>query len=78
MNVLISVIIIGFEETNHTVNESMAKLEVYVSVISPPPGVEFFATIVLGIQSVAITASKYDNIIIIMNKPVYNNVLMVI
>ena len=35
-------------------------LQVNVSVTSPPPGVELFATIDLGIQSVAITASKYD------------------
>ena len=53
-----SVIVIGFEETNYTVNESVGALEVYVSVINPPPSWELFATINLGIQSVAITASK--------------------
>ena len=62
VDVLISGIIIGFEETNYTVIESVGELEAYVSVVSPPPGVELFATIVLGIQSVAITASKYDDI----------------
>ena len=41
-------------------------LQVNVSVTSPPPGVELLPTIDLGIQSVAITASKYDI------KPVYN------
>ena len=60
VDVFISAIIIGFEETNYTVNESVGALEVYVSVISPPPGVTLFASINLGIQSVAITASKYD------------------
>ena len=41
-------------------NESVGMLDVYVSVISPPPDVELFATIDIGIQSVARTASKYD------------------
>ena len=58
--VLISAIIIGFEETNYAVNESVGMLQVYVSVISPPPDVELFATVVIGIQSVARTASKYN------------------
>ena len=39
--------------------ESVGTLEVYVSVICPPSGVELFVTVDLGIQSVAITASKY-------------------
>ena len=38
----------------------MGILQVNVSVINPPPDVELFATIDLGIQSLAITASKYD------------------
>ena len=54
-------VIIGFEETNYTVNESVGTLEVYVSVISHPLGVELIAAIELGIQSVASTACKYDN-----------------
>ena len=59
VDVLISAIIIGFEETNYTVSESVGTLEVYVSVTSPPSDVELFATIRLGIQSVPRTASKY-------------------
>ena len=43
-------------------------LQVNVSVTNPPFGVELFATIDLGIQSVAINASKYD--VVITNKPV--------
>ena len=45
-------------ETSYTVNELVSMLQVNVSVTSPPPGVELSATIYLGIQSVAITASK--------------------
>ena len=60
VDILVSAIIIGFEETKYTVNESIGMLKVYVSVILPPSGVKLFATVDLGIQSVAITASKYD------------------
>ena len=45
-------------ETSYTVNESVSMLLVNVSVTSPPTGVELFAIIDLGIQSVAVTASK--------------------
>ena len=45
-------------ETSYTVNESVSMLQVNVSVISPPPGVELLATIDLGIQSFAKIASK--------------------
>ena len=45
-------------QTSYTVNESVLMLQVNVSVISPTPGVELFGTIDLGIQSIAITASK--------------------
>ena len=36
----------------------MGVLQVYVSVTVPPPEVDLFATVDLGIQSVAVTASK--------------------
>ena len=55
VDILISAVIIGFEETNYTVLESMGMLQVNVSVITPSPGVELLDA---GIQSVAITASK--------------------
>ena len=57
-DVQISAIIIGFEETTYTVSESIGTLEVFVSVISPPAGVELFAEVNLVIQSIARNASK--------------------
>ena len=53
-------IIIGFENTTFTVNESVGMFDVYVHVISPPTDVQLFASIDLVIQSIAGNASK-DN-----------------
>ena len=54
----LSAIIIGFEETTYTVSESIGTVDVFVSVINPPTGVEFFAEVNLVIQSVGGNASK--------------------
>ena len=55
---VLSVIIIGFENISYTVNESIGTLQVFVSVTSPPVGVEIFAVVNLFIQSVAGNAGK--------------------
>ena len=53
-----SAVIIGFEQTMYTVNESIGMLEVYVTVFNPPVDVELFATVDLTIQTISINASK--------------------
>ena len=54
-----SAVIIGFEQTMYTVNESIGELTVYVSVVNPPVGEELFASVDLLIQTISINASKY-------------------
>ena len=53
-----SAIIIGFEETEYTVNESDGTVEVYVRVFNPPEGQTLPATVDLVIQTVAGSASE--------------------
>ena len=55
----LSGIIIGFEQTMYTVEESIGKLEVYVIVFNPPVGEELFITVDLIIQTISLNASKY-------------------
>ena len=43
----------------YTVEESIGKLTVYVSVFNPPVGEELFAAVDLTIQTISINASKY-------------------
>ena len=52
-------IIIGFEKTMHTVNESTGMLEVYVSIFNPPVGEQLYASIDLVIQTVSVNTSEY-------------------
>ena len=56
-----SAVIIGFEQTMYTVNESIGELTVYVSVFNPPVDEELFVaeSIYLTIQTISINASKY-------------------
>ena len=51
-------VIIGFENTTYTADESIGMLEVYLCVISPPEDVQLFASVDLVIQTTAVNASK--------------------
>ena len=51
-------IIIGFENTTFTVDESVGTFDVYVHVTSPPMNVELFTYVDLVIQTMDRNASK--------------------
>ena len=53
-----SVTVIGFEETEYTVDESNGAVEVYVRVFNPPDNQTLPATVDLVIQTVAGSASE--------------------
>ena len=51
-------IIIGFENTAYTVEESVGTFDVYVVVTNPPVDVQLCCHVDLVIQTTALTASK--------------------
>ena len=57
-------IIIGFENTTFTVDESVGMFDVYVSVSSPPLDLQLIASIDLVIQTIDGNASKDNNFLI--------------
>ena len=51
-------VIIGFEETSHTISESMGTLEVYVRVFNPLDDQRLLTSFDFVIQTVAGSAGK--------------------
>ena len=56
-------IVIGFADTNYTVNETIGMLEVTVQVFSPPDDQMLPASVLLVIQTVSGSASKYTELV---------------